>query len=183
MQSWNGRATRSIGARGRTPSYRSLRTFVTGKSAETGMRVYMLIIPGPPWSGVSYPTFNNSRLGIEQALPSWPIGGCFDWSSIAITRRSVFDHCIRFVFNETFARTRVWHVLASAPSFRDALLEHHPVILDAFLGKALDVNGTEVSFASCQPRLAEGCYLTIAVFPGMYCIILVPPTRGCCTAS
>lgn len=36
--------------------------------------------------------------------------------------------------------------LASTSSFRDALLERHPVILDAFLEKAVDTNGAEVSF-------------------------------------
>ncbi|KAJ9490401.1 hypothetical protein VN97_g2849 [Penicillium thymicola] len=61
-------------------------------------------------------------------------------------------------------------ITAFAPvsPFRDVLLERHPVILDAFLEKAVDTNGAE---------------LTISVSPCMYRVILITPASGYCATS
>lgn len=43
--------------------------------------------------------------------------------------------------------------VAFTTSFRDALLRRHPVILDVFLEKAVDVGDTEVSFLFLQTTI------------------------------
>lgn len=58
------------------------------------------------------------------------------------------------------------------------------MILDAFLEKAVDTNGDEVSFVlRSQQTVAEGRQLTSSVSSGMYCVILIAPASECCTAS
>ncbi|KAJ5428336.1 hypothetical protein N7445_009790 [Penicillium cf. griseofulvum] len=73
------------------------------------------------------------------------------------------------VLIEALSRSRVALSLvtafASTPSFRDALIKRHPVILDAFLEKALDVNGAEY-FPAC-----------IALFSSPLPAGIVPPAR------
>ncbi|KAJ5520103.1 hypothetical protein N7463_000556 [Penicillium fimorum] len=73
------------------------------------------------------------------------------------------------VLIEALSRSRVALSLitafASASSFRDELLERHPVILDAFLEKALETNGTEY-FPAC-----------IALFSSPLPAGVVPPAR------
>ncbi|KAJ5816383.1 hypothetical protein N7447_008616 [Penicillium robsamsonii] len=73
------------------------------------------------------------------------------------------------VLVEALSRSRIALSLitafASASSFRDELLERHPVILDAFLEKALETNGTEY-FPAC-----------IALFSSPLPAGVVPPAR------
>ncbi|KAJ5372625.1 hypothetical protein N7517_004631 [Penicillium concentricum] len=73
------------------------------------------------------------------------------------------------VLIEALSRSRVALSLitafASTPSFRDALLERHSVILDAFLEKALETNGTEY-FPAC-----------IALFSSPLPADVVPPAK------
>ena len=58
------------------------------------------------------------------------------------------------------------------------------MILDAFLEKAVDTNGDEVSFSlRSQQILAEGRQLTSSVSLGMYRVILVALTGECRTTS
>jgi hypothetical protein len=58
------------------------------------------------------------------------------------------------------------------------------VVLDAFLEKAMDNNGAEVSFILwSQQMLAGGRQLTFSVFTGMYRIVLIALASGCCTPS
>ncbi|CAG8898917.1 unnamed protein product [Penicillium egyptiacum] len=73
------------------------------------------------------------------------------------------------VLIEALSRSRVALPLitafASTPSFRDALLERHPVILDVFLEKAVETNGAE-SLSAC-----------IALFSSPLPAGVVPPAR------
>ena len=57
------------------------------------------------------------------------------------------------------------------------------MILDAFLEKAVDTNGDEVSFVLRSQMLAEGRQLTSSVSPGMYRVILIALASECCTTS
>ncbi|KAF4771708.1 hypothetical protein HAV15_004556 [Penicillium sp. str.  len=73
------------------------------------------------------------------------------------------------VLVEALSRSRVALPLittfASTSSFRDVLLERHPVILDAFLEKAVDTNGAEY-FPAC-----------VALFSSPLPVGVVPPAR------
>lgn len=73
------------------------------------------------------------------------------WLRVYLDRGSLSPFSLLLVRNATYSSSNSYaDGTASTVAFRDALLYRHPVILDAFLQKAVDLGDDDVSVFSLQ---------------------------------